>query len=160
MAVKCLSLNLFLIGFLLGRRVWYPDKKLLTHKLSCWDMKFLEDFLMGYKNLKGNLEGLWISWRKNKFPSTLFPGINNDQSLIFWDSRQGTFCFLPPPPIIKLLLVRYFKFKLGYFINIVREKSLSMTGTGAESIWLVYEIFSIKFYGVWNFLGFLCWGIK
>ena len=33
-------------------------EKLSTHKLSRWDMKFLEDFLMGYENLKENLDGL------------------------------------------------------------------------------------------------------
>ena len=33
-------------------------KKISTRKLPCWDMKFLDDFLMGYENLKGNLDGL------------------------------------------------------------------------------------------------------
>ena len=42
----------------------------------------------------------------------------------------------------------------------LREQSLSMTGTGVKGTWIGHEIFSIKFYGVRNFLDFLCWGIK
>ena len=52
MAVKCLCLNLFLIGFL-------NIVKILNIKACiCWGVKILEDFQMGYENLKGNLDGL------------------------------------------------------------------------------------------------------
>ena len=69
MAVKCLSLNLFLIGFFLKYR-----EMLSTHKLLCWDMKFLEDFRMGYKNLKQNLNGLQVFLRKNYISFRPGPG--------------------------------------------------------------------------------------
>ena len=48
-----LILNLFLIGFL------NIVKTIKTLKAcTCWDIKFVEDFRMGYETLKGNLDGL------------------------------------------------------------------------------------------------------
>ena len=49
---KCLCLNLFLIGSLYRKN--YQHIKACT----CWSMKVLEDFQLGYENLKGNLDGL------------------------------------------------------------------------------------------------------
>ena len=42
-------------------------KTLSTHKkiVHCWGMKVLEDFQMGYENLKQTLDGLRVFWRKN-----------------------------------------------------------------------------------------------
>ena len=46
-AVKCLSLNLFLIGFLNIVKGYQHMKACI-----CWGMKVLEDFQMEYENLK------------------------------------------------------------------------------------------------------------
>ena len=51
-------------------------------------MKVLEDFQMGYENLKQKFDGLRVFGEKIIFPSTLVLGINNDQSL---SGNQQTF---------------------------------------------------------------------
>ena len=62
MAVKCLCLNLFLIGFL-------NIVKNYQHIKACArrSMKVLEDFQMGYENLKGNLDGLCVFLEKKLY---------------------------------------------------------------------------------------------
>ena len=60
---------------------------------TCWGMKVLEDFQMGYENLKGNLMGYEFFEEKIIFPSTPVPGINNDQSLT--EFPQSSLLFFP-----------------------------------------------------------------
>ena len=51
-------------------------RKNYQHIKACtsWGMKVLEDFQMGYENLKGNLNGLWVFWRKNYMSFCPGPG--------------------------------------------------------------------------------------
>ena len=69
------SLNLFLIGF--------SNKKLLTYKKLVHAGIYLEDFLMGYENLKRNWMAYEFLGEKLIFPSDLVLGINNDQTLTY-----------------------------------------------------------------------------
>ena len=58
-------------------------------------MEVLEDFQMGYENLKCKLDGLRV-FGKVIFPSTPVTGINNDQSLKTINVRE-----LYWPPVVK-----------------------------------------------------------
>ena len=51
-------------------------RKNYQHIKACtsWGMKVLEDFQMGYENLKGDLNGLWVFWRKNYMSFCPGPG--------------------------------------------------------------------------------------
>ena len=74
---------------------WVPKyrKKLSTQKnlVHCWDMKVLEDFQMGYENLKRTLDGLRVFLEKKNYISFCpGPGINNDHSLNFAQSGFGS----------------------------------------------------------------------
>ena len=60
MAVKCLCLK-SVFNWVVKYRKNYQHIKSCT----CWGMKVLEDFQMGYENLKGNLDGL-MSFIKKK----------------------------------------------------------------------------------------------
>ena len=85
-------------------------------------MKVLEDFQMGYENLKRKLDGLWVFGEKIIFPSAPVLGINNDQSLTSF-AEKSISVKIQKFPILHCMKLRVFYWLKPENIPYFREKS-------------------------------------